>query len=123
MALSQRGHTYISPTVTADGRAHFGDVYGDVTNNCLCTQVHIYMLLLIQYKMSALLMVRPVQRNAGEVSFSPTLRSTVSASLTGKVKGWRAPVNGFLKIQPTNLGYGMIPICSGYVAVRAKARR
>jgi hypothetical protein len=47
MALSQRGHTYISPTVTADGRAHFGDVYGDVTNNCLCKRALIEMLLLI----------------------------------------------------------------------------
>jgi hypothetical protein len=80
MATSQRGHTYISPTVTADGRAHFGDVYGDVHNNCSCT---LYSCLNAPANMSKTtppLMAKPVQKDAGKISFSPTLRSTASAS-------------------------------------------
>ena len=46
MATIQRGHRYINSTVNTGGRGHFGDVYGDVYNTCLCTQTDGQVLLL-----------------------------------------------------------------------------
>jgi hypothetical protein len=80
MATSQRGHTYISPTVTAGGRAQFGDVYGDVHNNCWCKQYSCLDAPADMAKTPTPLVAKPVQRDAGNHSFSPTLRSTASAS-------------------------------------------
>jgi hypothetical protein len=43
----QHGHRYINSTVKNGGRGHWGDVNGDVYNNCPSTWIYIEELSLI----------------------------------------------------------------------------